>query len=96
MDTLEKFNAVQINIVNNSVSMAEELVSEYYKMSASQWLHRKYDVKTLADLRPDEMVRGPFAKVAARIRTLALPPTIFIRYVSKIMLFYPYSSNLLK
>lgn len=63
MDTLEKFNAVQINIVNNSVLMAEELVSDYYKMSASQWLHRKYDVKTLADLRSDEIVQGPFAQI---------------------------------
>ncbi|MBW1693960.1 MAG: hypothetical protein JRJ41_07360 [Deltaproteobacteria bacterium] len=63
MDTLEKFNSVQINIVNNSVAMAEELVSDYYKMSASQWLHRKYDVKTLADLKPDETVQGPFAQI---------------------------------
>ena len=63
MDTLEKFNTAQISVINNSVAMAEELVSEYYKMSASQWLHRRYDVKTLADLRPDEIVRGPFAQI---------------------------------
>ncbi len=43
--------------------MAEELVSNHYKMSANQWLHRKYDVKTLADLNSDEIVDGPFAQI---------------------------------
>jgi hypothetical protein len=63
MPSLEKFNTTHIDIVNNSVAMAEELVSNYYKMSASQWLHRKYDVKTLTDLKPDEIVHGPFAQI---------------------------------
>jgi len=43
--------------------MAEELVSEYYKMSASQRLRPKYDVKTLVDLDPAEIVHGPFAQI---------------------------------
>ena len=43
--------------------MAEELVSNHYKMSASQWLRPKYDVKTLIDLKPDEIVFGPFAQI---------------------------------
>ncbi|NNF98459.1 MAG: hypothetical protein HKM93_03710 [Desulfobacteraceae bacterium] len=60
---LLKFNPDQIEMVNNSVAMAEELVSNHFKMSASQWLHPKYDVKTLADLAPDEIVNGPFAQV---------------------------------
>lgn len=43
--------------------MAEELVSNFFKMSASQWLRPKYDVKTLADLTPVEIVDGPFAQI---------------------------------
>ena len=43
--------------------MAEELVSDYYKLSSSQWLRRRYDIKTLADLSPDEIVSGPFAQI---------------------------------
>ena len=43
--------------------MAEELVSNHYKMSASQWLRPKYDVKTLVDLSPGEIVHGPFAQI---------------------------------
>ena len=61
--SLKYFNSSQIVIVNHSVAIAEELVSNHYKMSASEWLHPKYDVKTLADLRPEEIEAGPFAQV---------------------------------
>ena len=63
LDSLEKYSPAQIAIVNNSVAMAEELVSNHYKMSASEWLRPRYDVKTLADLRPEEIVDGPFAQI---------------------------------
>lgn len=43
--------------------MAEELVSNFYKMSASQWLGPRYDVKTLAELNPGEILDGPFAQI---------------------------------
>jgi hypothetical protein len=57
------FDPSQITIVNHSVAIAEELVSDHYKMSASEWLHPKYDVKTSVDLAPREIVEGPFAQV---------------------------------
>jgi hypothetical protein len=60
---LNKFNENQIEIINNSMALAEELVSEHYKMSASQWLRGRYDVKTLSDLTADEIVHGPFAQI---------------------------------
>ena len=60
---LKKFNPNQLKILNNSVSMAEELTSNFYKMSASQWLRPKYDIKTLAQLAPSEIVFGPFAQI---------------------------------
>ena len=63
MDKLERFKPEQIKIINKSVAMAEELVSDYFKMSATQWLHGKYDVKTLADLKDGETVQGPFAQI---------------------------------
>lgn len=62
-NTYTYFNPPQISIVNHSVAIAEELVSNHYKMSASEWLHPKYDVKTLIDLAPEEIVHGPFAQV---------------------------------
>ncbi len=63
MGNRKPFNAQQIKIVNDAVAMAEELVSNYYKMSASQWLGPRYDVKTLAELSPEEIIDGPFAQI---------------------------------
>jgi hypothetical protein len=63
MENRETFNAEQIQIINTAVEMAEEVVSNYYKMSANQWLRPKYDIKTLVDLSPDEIVEGPFAQI---------------------------------
>lgn len=60
---LSMFTPDQMVLINNAVSMAEELVSNHYKMSASQWLHPRYDVKTVADLADDEIVPGPFAQI---------------------------------
>jgi hypothetical protein len=57
------FNTDQIGIINHAVTMAEELVSNHFKMSASQWLRPKYDVKTLNDLSSNEIVEGPFAQI---------------------------------
>ncbi len=63
MDNLEKFNRDQIRIVNNAVEMAEDLVSNFYKLSENQGLQRIYEVKTLVDLKHDEIVHGPFAQI---------------------------------
>lgn len=63
MEQKKKFNQKHIIAVNNAVTMAEELVSNYYKLSAAQWLRQKYDVKTVADLASKEIVTGPFAQI---------------------------------
>ena len=60
---LARFSPEQIEIVTRSTSIAEELVSDYYKMSTSQWLRSVYDIKTLADLAPEEIVLGPYAQI---------------------------------
>ncbi len=71
MNDLIKFNIEQLKIVNESVITAEDLVSNSYKMSSSQWLSGKYDFKTLADLCPGEILDGPFAQI---IRYEGQPP----------------------
>ena len=63
MEKLKSFDLDQIKIVTNAVAIAEDLVSNHYKMSANEWLRPKYDVKTLADLAPEEIVDGPFAQI---------------------------------
>ncbi len=57
------FNREQMHLVNQAVSMAEELVSNYFKMSSNEWLRPRYDVKTLDELSPNEIVHGPYAQI---------------------------------
>ena len=63
MAELESFPLNHIQTINNATALAEEVVSNHFKMSASQWLRPKYDVKTLIDLEPAEIVHGPFAQI---------------------------------
>lgn len=60
---LMMFSPEELRLVNDSVSMAEDLVSSHYKMSASQWQRLRYDVRTLKQLHEGEIVDGPFAQV---------------------------------
>ena len=60
---METFGPDDIATVNSASAMAEELVSNHYKMSASQWLKRRYDIRTLTDLDPGEIIQGPFAQI---------------------------------
>ncbi len=83
MESLKKFSADQIDIINNSVEMSEDLVSNHYKMSANQWLRSRYDVKTLADLDESEKVDGRFAQViryAGRKKDTALGSSAYDFY----------------
>ncbi|MGD8368121.1 MAG: hypothetical protein PVG78_10785 [Desulfobacterales bacterium] len=63
MEHLKTFSPSELSAVNNAVAVAEELVSNHFKMSASQWLRPRFDVKTLAELSEEEIVRGPFAQI---------------------------------
>jgi hypothetical protein len=63
MSREKAFTDTEIIKVNAASEMAEELVSNFYKMSANQWLRRRYDIKTLAELEENEIVDGPFAQI---------------------------------
>ena len=63
MEPRKRFSPAQLAIITHAAGMAEELVSNHYKMSASQWLRPKYDVQTLTGLAPQEIIDGPFAQI---------------------------------
>ena len=63
MKTRVQFSPEQLSDVTHAVIIAEELVSNHYKMSDSQWLQPKYDVRTLVELEPSEIIDGPFAQI---------------------------------
>ncbi len=60
---LQRFDPDQIRIINESVALGEELVSNHFKMSVNEWLRLRYDIKTLSDLTGNEIIQGPFAQV---------------------------------
>lgn len=63
MKGLQRFEEDELRIVNEAVAIAEEITCNAYKMSSAEWRGQRYDVKTLADLTPDEVVHGPFAQI---------------------------------
>ena len=63
MNELNAFDASQMITVNQAIISAEDLVSNAYKMSANQWRRLRYDIKTLPDLTPEEVIPGPFAQI---------------------------------
>ena len=63
MDTLHCFDNAQLKLISNAAVMAEDLVSNAYKMSAGEWRRLNYDIRTLAELSDHEIVFGPYAQV---------------------------------
>lgn len=58
-----KFSTGQIAEVSQAVATAEDLVSDYYKLSATRMRRLNYDVKTVCDLFPNEIVADHFAQI---------------------------------
>lgn len=63
MKEITLFDQVQIKAVDEAVCLAEELVSNHFKMSSAQWFRSRYDVRTTINLSEHERVTGPFAQV---------------------------------
>ena len=63
MSSLSIFSFSDQKYINEAVTISEELVSNYYKMSSSEWLRGKYEIKTAKDLSRHESVSGPLAQV---------------------------------
>jgi hypothetical protein len=63
MHPLCHFNTNEIQVVNQSVELAEELVSDHYKLSTSQLSRLNYDIKTLQELTSEEIVADHFAQI---------------------------------
>jgi hypothetical protein len=56
-------NSEQLSMVNHAVSVSEEVISDYYHLTISSWKKYRYDIKTLKDLRPEEIAPEVFAQI---------------------------------
>ena len=58
------FTHDELSLVSRATSVSENLVSDHYKISESQWLRNRYDIKTGANLSPWEYApKAIFAQV---------------------------------
>lgn len=77
------FNESELEQVATAALWAEELVYNYFKLSSSQWLKNRYDIKTARDLASHERIDGPFAQVLkyeGRRSDLSLSSSVFSLY----------------
>ncbi|MFH1059097.1 MAG: hypothetical protein V1797_10545 [Pseudomonadota bacterium] len=58
-----RFQAEEINLLARSMEVAEERVSEHFRLSDESWRRYPYEVRTLAELLPQEVSREALAQV---------------------------------
>lgn len=57
------FSTHDIAVLRQSIEISEDLISDHFKISTSQWKRYRYDVQSLKDLAEDEITDVAFAQV---------------------------------
>ena len=57
------FTPGEMALLREAVAIAEDLVSDHFKFSTSEWKRSRYDIQSLADLSPDEVTEAAFAQI---------------------------------
>ena len=57
------FQQNEIAVLRQSIDISEELISEHYKISTSQWKRYRYDIQSLKDLQEKEITDAAFAQI---------------------------------
>jgi hypothetical protein len=58
---LEYFNKTQLGILDEALDIAEDMTSNYFKLSVPEWKRHPFDVKTLTSLVGDDIRENAFA-----------------------------------
>ena len=62
------FEPDEIAVLRQSIDLSEELLSEYFKISTSQWKRYRYDIQSLRDLQEQEITDAAFAQIHRYLR----------------------------
>jgi hypothetical protein len=62
------FRDEEIAVLRQSIDISEELISDFYKVSTSEWKRYRYDIQSLRDLRGEEVTDGAFAQIRRYLR----------------------------
>ena len=57
------FEAEEIAILAQAIEASEELISDFYKISTSEWKRYRYDIQSLSDLGKEEVTDAAFAQI---------------------------------
>lgn len=57
------FDDGEIATLRHAISISEEIISDYYKLSTSQWKRYRYDIQSLKDLQESEVIDVAFAQI---------------------------------
>jgi hypothetical protein len=58
---VQQFNKEQLGIVSEALYIAEDMTSNYYRLSLSQWRRHPFELKTLAQLFGEDIRDNVFA-----------------------------------
>ena len=57
------FDEGEISVLTQSISIAEDLISDFYKISTSEWKRYRYDIQSLKNLHDEEITDLAFAQI---------------------------------
>jgi hypothetical protein len=57
------FSPAEIQVISQAVEIAEDVTANHFKISTAQWKHVRYDIRTLAELSPEEIADYAFAQI---------------------------------
>jgi hypothetical protein len=60
---MDNFTSEQMDIVNQAVSISEEIVNDRFNLTLSAWKQYRYDIRTHKSLQPEEILPEVFAQI---------------------------------
>jgi uncharacterized protein YjiS (DUF1127 family) len=62
------FKAREIGTLAQAIEVSEELISDFYKISTSEWKRYRYDIQSLSSLHEEEITDIAFAQIRRYLR----------------------------
>ncbi|MDR3554483.1 MAG: hypothetical protein P4L55_07000 [Syntrophobacteraceae bacterium] len=64
------FETEMIGVLAQAIEVSEELISDFYKLSTSEWKRYRYDIQSLCSLDEEEITDLAFAQIRRYVRRL--------------------------
>jgi hypothetical protein len=57
------FKVDELDVLAQAVAISEEIISDHFKFSTSDWRRHRYDIRSLKDLLEEEVIDAAFAQI---------------------------------